>query len=75
MVTQRQELAARFKEVMDARDALAGALRQAGIQLPSLDIRVTGRAEHQGYGLVELGVCAAPVAHQLADVIARGAAR
>ncbi|WP_107408136.1 MULTISPECIES: hypothetical protein [unclassified Streptomyces] len=65
---------AKFTEVMDARDALAGALRQAGIQLPALDIRVTGRADDPGYGLIELGVCAAPVAHALAAVIRRGAA-
>ncbi|WP_308315934.1 hypothetical protein [Streptomyces sp. CC228A] len=66
---------AKFREVMDARDALASALRQAGIQLPALDVRVTGRADDPGYGLVELGVCAAPVAHALAAVIARGAAK
>ncbi|MCH0542352.1 hypothetical protein I3F58_22925 [Streptomyces sp. MUM 203J] len=64
---------AKFKEVMDARLALASALRKAGIQLPALDIRVTGRADDPGYGVVELGICAAPVAQQLAEVITRGA--
>ncbi|WP_175409544.1 hypothetical protein [Streptomyces sp. TRM64462] len=75
MATAEHTAFTRFKEVMDARDALAGALRQAGIQLPALDIRATGREGDPGYGLVDLGVCAAPVAHQLASVIARGAAR
>nr|WP_262387040.1 hypothetical protein [Streptomyces sp. TRM49041] len=75
MAMERQPVVTRFKEVMDARDALAAALRQAGIQLPALDIRATGRTGDPGYGLVDLGVCAAPVALALASVIARGAAR
>ncbi|MBU7596405.1 hypothetical protein JGS22_001800 [Streptomyces sp. P38-E01] len=63
---------------MSARDALAAALTEAGIQLPAMDIRTPWldvRAGEPPYALVQLGVCAAPVAHALAEVIARGAVR
>ncbi|MFR9673323.1 hypothetical protein [Streptomyces sp. TR02-1] len=68
-------------EALEARDALAGALTRAGIQLPAMDIRtpwldVRGD-DHEGevrYALVHLGVCSAPVALLLADVIAKGLA-
>ncbi|MER6158619.1 hypothetical protein ABT147_24215 [Streptomyces sp. NPDC001868] len=67
------------QEALDARDALAAALTQAGIQLPAMDIRTPWaddrKDDHNGeapYALVHLGVCSAPVAHLLADVITKG---
>ncbi|MFE2164537.1 hypothetical protein ACFXB3_05625 [Streptomyces sp. NPDC059447] len=64
----------KIKEAMDARDALASALTHAGIQLPAMDVR-TPWADETRYALIHLGVCSAPVAHALAEVITRGAAR
>lgn len=65
----------KMQEALDARDALATALSQAGIQLPAMDIRTPWaddrKAEAQ-YALVHLGVCAPPVALLLADVITKG---
>ncbi|MFI8306305.1 hypothetical protein ACIF80_23250 [Streptomyces sp. NPDC085927] len=68
----------KIHEALEARDVLATALTRAGIQLPAMDIRTpwaddrrTGEAP---YALVHLGVCSAPVALALADVIARGVA-
>ncbi|MEU5717564.1 hypothetical protein AB0G71_17585 [Streptomyces sp. NPDC020403] len=70
-----------IQEAVDARDALAAALSEAGVQLPAMDVRTPwpdtdggdeGRAAR--YALVHLGVCSAPVAHALAAVIRVGAA-
>ncbi|MER6106179.1 hypothetical protein ABT115_28805 [Streptomyces sp. NPDC001832] len=61
--------------------ALATALTRAGIQLPAMDIRTPwaddrkdDRERETPYALVHLGVCSAPVAHALADVITKGVA-
>ena len=70
-------------EALAARDALAAALTRAGIQLPAMDVRTPWRGDLHGdgsgrtarYALVQLGVCSAPVAHALAEVIGRGAER
>ncbi|MFF8282098.1 hypothetical protein ACF06W_05155 [Streptomyces albus] len=81
--------AAKIREAVQARDALAAALRRAGIQLPAMDVRTPwrdavedadgGREGDHGhaarYALVHLGVCSAPVAFALAAVVARGAGR
>ncbi|MCQ4207774.1 hypothetical protein [Streptomyces longispororuber] len=65
----------KIEEAVQARDALATALSQAGIQLPAMDIRTPWaddrKAEAQ-YALVHLGVCSAPIALLLADVITKG---
>jgi hypothetical protein len=68
----------KIQEALDARDALASALTQAGIQLPAMDVRSPwpeDRESEAGYALVHLGLCSAPVALLLADVILRGTAR
>ncbi|MEW2634207.1 hypothetical protein AB0903_21805 [Streptomyces sp. NPDC048389] len=68
----------KVQEAVDARDALAVALTQAGIQLPAMDIRTPWADDRKAdaqYALVHLGVCSAPVAHLLADVITKGIAR
>ncbi|MDH6630543.1 hypothetical protein M2271_008404 [Streptomyces sp. LBL] len=68
----------KIQEALDARDALATALTQAGIQLPAMDIRTPWAGDRKAdaqYALVHLGVCSAPVAHLLADVITKGIAR
>ncbi|MDK1472162.1 hypothetical protein QNO07_01770 [Streptomyces sp. 549] len=68
----------KVQEALDARDALARALSHAGIELPAMDIRtpwVDVREGEPRYALVQLGVCSAPVAHALADVIRLGAVR
>jgi hypothetical protein len=65
----------KIQETVDARDALASALSRVGIQLPAMDIRTPWADEHEGearYALVHLGVCSAPVALTLADVILKG---
>lgn len=78
----------KIQEALEARDALASALTQAGIQLPAMDIRTpwadtdtdagadtdTGEewANETRYALINLGVCSAPVAMLLAAVIVRG---
>ncbi|MFD5256425.1 hypothetical protein ACF06V_30590 [Streptomyces bobili] len=68
---------AQVQEALAARDALATALTEAGIQLPAMDIRTPWaddrKAEAQ-YALIHLGVCSAPVALVLADVIRKGIA-
>lgn len=67
--------AAKIQEALDARDALASALSRAGIQLPAMDIRTPwadGREDEIRYALVHLGVCSAPVALLLADVVLKG---
>ncbi|MFJ8648305.1 hypothetical protein ACIRNI_19575 [Streptomyces sp. NPDC093546] len=67
--------APKVQEALDARDALASALSRAGIQLPAMDIRtpwVDDREDDARYALVHLGVCSAPVALMLADVILKG---
>ncbi|MFI8276009.1 hypothetical protein ACIGBH_14035 [Streptomyces sp. NPDC085929] len=64
----------KIKEALDARDALATALTQAGIQLPAMDVR-TPYPDETRYALVHLGLCSAPVAHALAEVITRGVSR
>ncbi|MEV0845674.1 hypothetical protein AB0J21_07265 [Streptomyces sp. NPDC049954] len=65
---------AKIREAMDARDALAAALTEAGIQLPAMDVRKPYGDESR-YALVQLGVCSAPVAHALAEAVAKGNAR
>jgi hypothetical protein len=68
----------KIQEAVEARDALATALTQAGIQLPAMDIRTPwadDREDDARYALVHLGVCSAPIAHLLADVITKGIAR
>ncbi|MFB6613188.1 hypothetical protein ACFCV9_02990 [Streptomyces sp. NPDC056367] len=65
----------RAREAELARDELAAALRRAGIQFPAMDVRTPLGADEAGYALVQLGACSAPVARELAAVIARGAAR
>ncbi|MEU3249912.1 hypothetical protein [Streptomyces sp. NPDC006997] len=67
--------APKVREALDARDALASALSRAGIQLPAMDVRTPwadDREDDARYALVHLGVCSAPVALLLADVILRG---
>ncbi|MER6528323.1 hypothetical protein [Streptomyces sp. NPDC001508] len=67
----------KIQEALDARDALAAALSRAGIQLPAMDVRTPWADEREGearYALVHLGVCSAPVALMIADVILRGIA-
>ncbi|MEU5514531.1 hypothetical protein AB0H65_08970 [Streptomyces griseoaurantiacus] len=66
---------AKIQEALDARDALAAALGGAGIQLPAMDVRTPwadDREGEAGYALVHLGVCSAPVALLLAEVIRKG---
>ncbi|WP_324785261.1 hypothetical protein [Streptomyces sp. H51] len=66
------------QEALAARDALAYALSQAGIQLPAMDIRTPWADDREGdirYALVHLGVCSAPVALMLADVILKGSGK
>lgn len=65
---------AKIMEAVEARDALATALSRAGVQLPAMDVRTPWADEHR-YALVQLGFCSAPVAHALAEVIAKGADR
>ncbi|MEU1485670.1 hypothetical protein [Streptomyces sp. NPDC005752] len=74
--------AAKIQEAVAARDDLAAALSGAGIQLPVMDVRTPwpdtdgdDTARPDRYALVHLGVCSAPVAHALAAVIRKGAAR
>lgn len=66
----------KIQEALEARDALAAALTRAGIQLPAMDIRTPWADDRRGgeapYALVQLGVCSAPVALALADVITQG---
>ncbi|MCZ7416025.1 MULTISPECIES: hypothetical protein [unclassified Streptomyces] len=69
---------AKVQEALTAQYALADALRRAGIQLPAMEIRTPWADEAEGgarYALIHLGVCSAPVAHLLAETIARGAER
>ncbi|WP_406135374.1 hypothetical protein [Streptomyces sp. NBC_01089] len=74
----------KIQEALEARDALAGALTGAGIQLPAMDVRTpwfeSGPEREDApastrYALVYLGVCSAPVALALAAVVAKGAGR
>ncbi|WP_327432317.1 hypothetical protein [Streptomyces sp. NBC_01236] len=67
----------KIEEALEARDALAIALSQAGIQLPAMDIRTPwadDRKDEAQYALVHLGVCSAPIALMLANVITKGVA-
>ncbi|MFF2731724.1 hypothetical protein ACFVS9_27935 [Streptomyces sp. NPDC058008] len=69
----------RNQEAVAARDALAAALRVAGIQLPAMNVRTPWPDAEDGarparYALIHLGVCSAPVAQALATVIRNGAA-
>jgi hypothetical protein len=67
----------KIQEALEARDALAAELGGAGIQLPAMDVRTPwadDRGRDAGYALVHLGVCSAPVALLLADVIRKGSA-
>lgn len=68
---------AKIQEALAARDTLAYALSRAGIQLPAMDIRTPWADDRKGeatapYALIHLGVCSAPVALMLADVILKG---
>ncbi|MFE7757728.1 hypothetical protein [Streptomyces sp. NPDC057429] len=74
---------AKIQEAVEARDTLAAALSAASIQLPALDIRTpwpepdaaagdSDDGRRQRYALIHLGICAAPVALVLADVIRKG---
>jgi hypothetical protein len=66
---------AKIQEAFEARDALDAALSRGGIQLPAMDVRTPwtdDRKAEAPYALVHLGVCPAPVALILADVITRG---
>jgi hypothetical protein len=68
----------KVREALEARDALATALTQAGIQLPAMDLRTywaDAREDGAQYALIYLGVCSAPVAHALADAIRKGLTR
>jgi hypothetical protein len=63
------------EEAREARDSLAAALSLAGIQLPAMDVRTPWADDREAearYALVHLGVCSAPVALMLADVITKG---
>ncbi|MFF2505830.1 hypothetical protein ACFVTY_20925 [Streptomyces sp. NPDC058067] len=73
--TSHAPLTPKIQEALDARDALATALSQAGVQLPAMDIRTPWADDRKAdaqYALVHLGVCAPPVALLLADVITKG---
>ncbi|AXK35877.1 hypothetical protein DVA86_27885 [Streptomyces armeniacus] len=74
MATQRRAVK-KDREAEEAREELRAALRRAGIQLPSMDVRPATRADGSGYALVSLGDCAPVVARDLAAVIEKGAAR
>ncbi|MFP3989033.1 hypothetical protein U9R90_16355 [Streptomyces sp. E11-3] len=63
----------RIQEAEEARDALAVALRRAGIQFPAMDVRTPLALGENGYALVNLGECSAPVIRELAEVIEKGA--
>ncbi|MGX1272909.1 hypothetical protein [Streptomyces phaeoluteigriseus] len=68
---------AKIQEALAARDALAAALSRAGVQLPAMDIRTPWADDREAearYALIHLGVCSAPVALMLADVITKGTA-
>ncbi|AXK37885.1 hypothetical protein DVA86_34520 [Streptomyces armeniacus] len=75
MTTQRQTTVGKTREAEEAREVLRAALRRAGIQLPSMDVRPATRTDGAGYALVSLGDCAPVVARDLAAAIERGAAR
>lgn len=78
VTTPTSPASAKVQEALEARDTLAAALTKAGIQLPAMDVRTPWldvREEQPPYALVQLGVCAAPVAHALAEVLTKGAAR
>jgi hypothetical protein len=75
MTTEQQADSRKIKEAEEAREVLAAALCRAGIQLPSMDVRIPVRAGNSAYAFVSLGECAAPVARDLAAVIAKGADR
>jgi hypothetical protein len=75
MTTEKQAGSRKLKEAQEAHEALAEALTLAGIQLPAMDVGVPIGAGEAAYALVSLGECAAPVARQLASVIAKGAGR
>lgn len=64
----------KITEAQEAREALGAALRRAGIQLPAMDVRVPASTS-KAYAFVNLGKCSAPVAHDLAAVIEKGADR
>lgn len=80
---RKPRTSAKLQEATEARDALAAALTRAGIQLPAMDVRTPWLDAHTDddapggpgsdrHALVHLGVCSAPVALALADVIASG---
>jgi len=74
MATERRAAHGGVREAEAARDALAAALRRAGVQFPAMDVRTPVRTDGPGYALVVLGECSPPVARRLAAVVARGAA-
>ncbi|MEU9114672.1 hypothetical protein AB0D04_23490 [Streptomyces sp. NPDC048483] len=67
-------MGSKIREAEAARDALAAALRKAGIQFPAMDIAPEGAGRPPRYGFVNLGQVSAPVVHALAEVIVKGAA-
>lgn len=69
-----EDESAKIREATDARDVLAAALTEAGIQLPAMDVRRPRSDASAPYALVRLGVCSAPVARALAAAISKGCA-
>ncbi|WP_329119785.1 hypothetical protein [Streptomyces sp. NBC_01465] len=64
---------AKIRDARAARDELAAALSAAGIQFPALDVVPFRRGTASAHALVDLGVCAPPVARALAATIRKGA--
>ncbi|MFF4603694.1 hypothetical protein ACFY12_13280 [Streptomyces sp. NPDC001339] len=71
---EKTKKAEKVREAEEAHHALRRALRHAGIQLPAMDVRPVRRLDGDGYALLNLGECSAPVARALADVIEKGSA-
>lgn len=65
----------RIKEAGAACAELAGALRAAGVVLPSLGLDTASCAGPQPLALIELGRCNVATARQLAAALRAGAAR
>ncbi|MFM9366675.1 hypothetical protein [Streptomyces sp. Da 82-17] len=57
-----------------ARDALAGALAEAGVTLPSLRVDPLSYVSEPPVPLVELGRCNVPAARALAAALRKGGA-
>lgn len=74
MTTDHRTAAEKVEEAEAARDALASALKRAGLQLPSLILEVSTYADADPRPLIDLGRCSPSVARELAAVIDKGAA-